>query len=84
MYIQRLFNKIMTKILLLCTLVTSLVVLSVTNSFATSGSETSSLLDDEWDDRIIVIQRRYLHALEAYKIKNYKLAFSIWMPMANQ
>ena len=74
----------MARIFLLFTLVTSSFVLSITNSFANSGSDTSSLLDDEWDDRIIVIQRRYLHALEAYKKKDYKSAFSIWMPMAIQ
>ena len=74
----------MIKISPISVLVTFLTVLDVSNSFATSRSNTSSRFEVEWDDRIMIIQRNYLNALEAYKIRDYKSAFLIWMPMAEQ
>ena len=74
----------MIKKSLIGSLVIFCMVLGVAHCFATSRLDTPSIFEVAWDDRIIVIQRRYLNALEAYKIKNYKLAFLIWKPMAEQ
>ena len=74
----------MIKILLTFTLITLFAAFDVSNSFATSRLNTSYLFEVEWDDRILKIQRNYLNALEAYKIKDYNSAFLIWMPMAEQ
>ena len=67
----------MIKISSISVLVTLLAVLDASNSFATSRPNTSSRFEVEWDDRIMIIQRNYLNALEAYKIRDYKSAFLI-------